>query len=204
MTQLSDLDIESEIAAKRIVIEPFDRTLLQPSSLDIKLDNHFKLLEQTSERYIERYIDPADIPKDLYREVEITSYGGVLLKPGEFVLASTIEELTLPDDIAARIEGKSSLGRIGLMIHSTAGFVDPGWTGQLTLELSNIGRMPILLRYGMRIGQLSFNRLSSPVERPYGHLELGSKYQGQSGPTEARSEPMPTEAQPASEKYERD
>ena len=200
MTQLSDLDIESEIAAKRIVIEPFDRTLLQPSSLDIKLDNHFKLLEQTSELYI----DPADIPKDLYREVEITSYGGVLLKPGEFVLASTIEELTLPDDIAARIEGKSSLGRIGLMIHSTAGFVDPGWTGQLTLELSNIGRMPILLRYGMRIGQLSFNRLSSPVGRLYGHPELGSKYQGQSGPTEARSEPMPTEAQPARENYERD
>ena len=161
---------------------------------------HFKLLEQTSEPYI----DPADIPKDLYREVEITSYGGFLLEPGEFVLASTIEELTLPDDIAARIEGKSSLGRVGLMIHSTAGFVDPGWTGQLTLELSNIGRMPILLRYGMRIGQLSFNRLSSPVERLYGHPELGSKYQGQSGPTEARSEPMPTEAQPARENYERD
>lgn len=185
--QLSDRDIKAEMAAKRIVVKPFDRELLQPSSLDIRLDSSFKLLERTTEPYI----DPADVAKDLYRPVEITPYGRFLLQPGEFVLASTIEELTLPNDITARIEGKSSLGRVGLMIHSTAGFVDPGWTGQLTLELSNVARMPILLRYGMRIGQLSFNRLSSPAERPYGHPELGSKYQGQSGPTEARSEPMP-------------
>jgi dCTP deaminase len=180
---LSDRDIRGEIDAGRVVLEPFDAAMVQPSSVDVRLDRYFRVFE--NHRY--PHIDPASEQPDLTRLVETTGEEPFVLHPGEFVLASTFEVVTLPDDVAARLEGKSSLGRLGLLTHSTAGFIDPGFSGHVTLELSNVATLPIMLWPGMKIGQLCFFRLSSPSEHPYGSARYGSRYQGQRGPTPSRS-----------------
>lgn len=180
---LSDRTIREEITRGRIVIEPLDQSCIQPASVDVHLDR--KLLVFRSWRY-PFYIDVKQNLEDLTEIVEIEDEKPFFLQPGEFVLASTVEDVTLPDDIVGRLEGKSSLGRIGLLIHSTAGYVDPGWQGRLTLELSNVAKLPITLYYGMKIGQISFLRLTVAAERLYGDAGLGSKYQGQTEPTASR------------------
>jgi len=180
---LSDRTIKEEIAKGRIIIEPLDPSCIQPASVDIHLDR--KLLAFRSWR-APFYIDIKQNLEGLTEIVEIEGDKPFFLQPGEFVLASTLESITLPNDIVGRLEGKSSLGRIGLLIHSTAGYVDPGWRGHLTLELSNVAKLPITLYYGMKIGQISFLRLSTAAERLYGDEGLGSKYQGQTEPTASR------------------
>jgi dCTP deaminase len=176
---LSDGDIAASLAAGRIRLEPYDAADLQPSSIDLHLDRSFRVFRNN--RY--PYIDVRTAQPDLTELLEIGDDEPFVLHPGEFVLGQTVEWVELPDDIVARLEGKSSLGRLGLLIHSTAGYVDPGWKGKLTLELSNVAKLPIALYCGMRIGQISFLTMSSPVERPYGSAGLGSKYQGQAEPT---------------------
>lgn len=180
---LSDRDIRAELEAGRVVLEPFDPTMVQPSSVDVRIDKYFRVFE--NHRY--PHIDPAVEQPDLTREVEPATDEPFILHPGEFVLASTYEVITLPDDVAGRLEGKSSLGRLGLLTHSTAGWIDPGFSGHVTLELSNVATLPIKLWPGMKIGQLCLFRTSSPVEHPYGSSAYGSRYQGQRGPTPSRS-----------------
>ena len=180
---LSDRDICAELDSGRVVLEPGDRSMIQPSSVDVRLDRYFRLFD--NHKY--PVIDPAAEQPDLTHLVETEPEDAFVLHPGEFVLASTYERVTLPDDIAARLEGKSSLGRLGLLTHSTAGFIDPGFTGHVTLELSNVATLPIKLWPGMKIGQLCFFRLSSAAEHPYGSQGHGSRYQGQRGPTASRS-----------------
>jgi dCTP deaminase len=180
---LSDRDIAAEIDSGRIRFDPYDPGMIQPSSLDVRLDRYFRLFD--NHKYA--VIDPAQEQADLTRLVDVAPDEAFILHPGEFALGSTYEQVTLPDDIAARLEGKSSLGRLGLLTHSTAGFVDPGFTGHVTLELSNVATLPIKLWPGMKIGQMCFFRLSSPAERPYGSGASGSRYQGQRGPTPSRS-----------------
>jgi dCTP deaminase len=180
---LSDKDIRAEIDAGRVKIEPYDPAMVQPSSIDVRLDRFFRVFE--NHRY--PHIDPAVEQTDLTRLVEQSGDDAFILHPGEFVLASTYEVVTLPDDIASRLEGKSSLGRLGLLTHSTAGFIDPGFSGHVTLELSNVATLPIKLWPGMKIGQLCMFRLTSPAEHPYGSERYGSRYQGQRGPTPSRS-----------------
>ena len=180
---LSDRDIKAQINAERIRLEPYQADMIQPSSIDVRLDGFFRLFD--NHKY--PYIDPAEDQPDLTRLIETAAGEPFILHPGEFVLGSTYEKVTLPDDVAARLEGKSSLGRLGLLTHSTAGFIDPGFTGHVTLELSNVATLPIKLWPGMKIGQLCFFRLSSPAERPYGSSEYSSRYQGQRGPTASRS-----------------
>jgi dCTP deaminase len=180
---LSDRDILAEIDKGRVVLEPFDAGMVQPSSVDLRLDRLFRVFE--NHRY--PHIDPAEDQPELTRLVEPEDDEPFILHPGEFVLGSTYEVITLPDDIAARLEGKSSLGRLGLLTHSTAGFIDPGFSGHVTLELSNVATLPIKLWPGMKTGQLCFFRLSSPAEHPYGSDRYGSRYQGQRGPTPSRS-----------------
>ena len=180
---LSDRDILSEIDAQRVALDPIDAAMVQPSSVDVRLDRFFRVFE--NHRY--PHIDPAQDQPDLTRLVEPEADEPFILHPGEFVLGSTYEVVTLPDDVAARLEGKSSLGRLGLLTHSTAGFIDPGFSGHVTLELSNVATLPIKLWPGMKIGQLCFFRLSSPSEHPYGSEKYGSRYQGQRGPTPSRS-----------------
>ena len=180
---LSDRDIAAQIEAGRVRLDPFDASLVQPSSIDVRLDRYFRLFD--NHKY--PFIDPAEEQPELTRLVEVDAEEAFILHPGEFVLASTLEQVTLPDDIAARVEGKSSLGRLGLLTHATAGFVDPGFTGHVTLELSNVATLPIKLWPGMKIGQLCFFRLSSAAEHPYGSAARGSHYQGQRGPTASRS-----------------
>jgi dCTP deaminase len=180
---LSDRDILAEIETKNIVIEPYDEKLLQPSSIDFRLDRYFRVFE--NHRY--PHIDPAADQSDLTRLVEPDGDEPFILHPGEFVLGSTYEVVTLGDDLAARVEGKSSLGRLGLLTHATAGFIDPGFSGHVTLELANVATLPIKLYPGMKIGQLCFFRLSSPAEHPYGSAKYGSRYQGQRGPTPSKS-----------------
>jgi dCTP deaminase len=179
---LSDRTIRRLLTEGRIGIEPYDETLLQPSSVDVRVDRFFRVFHNA--RY--PFIDVKEPQEELTELVEIADDQPFILHPGEFVLGSTLERVQLPDDLVARLEGKSSLGRLGLLIHSTAGFVDPGWDGHVTLELSNVANLPITIYYGMKIGQLSFVQLSEPAERPYGSEELGSKYQGQRGPTPSR------------------
>ncbi|MBI2917689.1 MAG: dCTP deaminase [Chloroflexi bacterium] len=179
---LSDRDIKAEIGRGRIAIEPLDPACIQPASVDIHLGNRFRVFRNTRRPYIDVRLDMEDLT-ELVQQGDSEPF---ILHPGEFVLGVTHESVSLPDDIVARLEGKSSLGRLGLLIHSTAGFVDPGWQGHLTLELSNVARLPITLFPGMRIGQVSFLRLSSPAERLYGVAGLGSKYQGDEGPTPSR------------------
>lgn len=180
---LSDRDIRAAIESKRVVLEPFDPDMVQPSSVDVRLDRYFRVFE--NHRY--PHIDPAENQPDLTRLVEPPGDEPFVLHPGEFVLASTYEIVTLGDDISARLEGKSSLGRLGLLTHSTAGFIDAGFSGHVTLELSNVATLPIKLWPGMKIGQLCFFALSSPAEEPYGSGRAGSRYQGQRGPTPSRS-----------------
>jgi dCTP deaminase len=180
---LSDRDIRAELDAGRVVLEPFDPTMVQPSSVDVRIDKYFRVFE--NHRY--PHIDPAVEQPDLTREVEPATDEPFILHPGEFVLASTYEVITLPDDVAGRLEGKSSLGRLGLLTHSTAGWIDPGFSGHVTLELSNVATLPIKLWPGMKIGQLCLFRTSSPVEHPYGSSAYGSRYQDQRGPTPSRS-----------------
>jgi len=180
---LSDRDLRAEIQAGRVVLDPYDASMIQPSSVDVRLDRYFRVFE--NHRY--PHIDPAEEQPDLTRLVESGDDEAFILHPGEFVLASTYEVITLPDDIAGRLEGKSSLGRLGLLTHSTAGFIDPGFSGHVTLELSNVATLPIKLWPGMKIGQLCLFRLSSPAEHPYGSAVYGSRYQGQRGPTPSRS-----------------
>jgi dCTP deaminase len=178
---LSDRTIRRLIAEGRIAIDPYDERLLQPSSVDVRVDGYFRVFHNA--RY--PYIDVREPQEDLTELVEVDSEP-FILHPGEFVLGSTLERIRLPDDLVARLEGKSSLGRLGLLIHSTAGFIDPGWDGHVTLELSNVANLPITIYRGMKIGQVSFVQLSEPAEAPYGSGGLGSKYQGQKGPTPSR------------------
>ncbi len=180
---LSDRDIRAELDSQRIALEPYEAAMIQPSSIDVRLDKYFRLFD--NHRY--PFIDPAEDQPELTRLVEVSPDEPFILHPGEFVLGSTYEAVTLPDDVAARLEGKSSLGRLGLLTHSTAGFIDPGFTGHVTLELSNVATLPIKLWPGMKIGQMCFFRLSSPSEHPYGSSVYGSRYQGQRGPTASRS-----------------
>jgi dCTP deaminase len=179
---LSDRTIRRLLEEGRIRIDPYDESLVQPSSVDVRVDRFFRVFHNA--RY--PFIDVKEPQDDLTELVEIADDQPFILHPGEFVLGSTLERLQLPDDLVARLEGKSSLGRLGLLIHSTAGFVDPGWDGHVTLELSNVANLPITIYYGMKIGQVSFVQLSEPAERPYGADALGSKYQGQQGPTPSR------------------
>lgn len=179
MSVLSDHDIRLALESGAITIRPYDPKDLQPSSVDLHLDRRFRVFRNN--RY--PYIDVRKPQPDLTEIVEIGDDDPFILHPGEFVLGQTLEWTELPNDLVARLEGKSSLGRLGLLIHSTAGYVDPGWKGNLTLELSNVANLPIALYYGMKIGQISYFKMSSPVDRPYGSPELGSKYQGQSEPT---------------------
>jgi len=180
---LSDRDIKAEIEAGRVKVEPFDGAMIQPSSVDVRLDRFFRVFE--NHKY--SVIDPSIEQSDLTREVAVEANEEFILHPGEFVLASTYEVITLPDDIAGRLEGKSSLGRLGLLTHSTAGFIDPGFSGHITLELSNVANLPVKLFPGMKIGQLCLIKLSSPAENPYGSALYGSRYQGQRGPTASKS-----------------
>jgi len=180
---LSDRDIRAEIEAGRVVLEPYDKEMVQPSSVDVRIDRYFRLFD--NHKY--PVIDPAQEQPELTRLVDVEADEAFVLHPGEFVLASTFEIVSLPDDVAARLEGKSSLGRLGLLTHSTAGFIDPGFSGHVTLELSNVATLPIKLWPGMKIGQLCFFRLSSAAEHPYGSDTYGSRYQGQRGPTASRS-----------------
>jgi len=180
---LSDRDIKAEINAGRVKVEPFDGAMIQPSSVDVRLDRFFRVFE--NHKY--SVIDPSIEQPDLTREVAVEAGEEFILHPGEFVLASTYEVITLPDDIAGRLEGKSSLGRLGLLTHSTAGFIDPGFSGHITLELSNVANLPVKLFPGMKIGQLCLIKLSSPAENPYGSALYGSRYQGQRGPTASKS-----------------
>ena len=179
MAVLSDRDIRAQVQSGRVRIDPYDPACLQPSSVDLHLDADFRVFRNN--RY--PYIDVRTPQPDLTDLVSIAGDDPFILHPGEFVLGQTLEWVELPDDLVARLEGRSSLGRLGLLIHSTAGSVDPGWKGNLTLELSNVANLPIALYSGMKIGQISFFQMSSAVERPYGSRELGSRYQGQSSPT---------------------
>lgn len=180
---LSDRDIRSQIQSGRVAVEPFDEAMIQPSSVDVRLDKFFRVFE--NHKY--SVIDPSIEQAELTREVIAEDDEAFILHPGEFVLASTYEIITLPDDIAGRLEGKSSLGRLGLLTHSTAGFIDPGFSGHITLELSNVANLPVKLYPGMKIGQLCLIKLSSPAEHPYGSAVYASRYQGQRGPTASRS-----------------
>ena len=180
---LSDRDIAAEIKNGRVKVEPFEAKMIQPSSVDVRLDRFFRVFE--NHRY--EVIDPSIEQSELTREVAVAPSEFFILHPGEFVLASTYEVITLPDDIAGRLEGKSSLGRLGLLTHSTAGFIDPGFSGHITLELSNVANLPVKLYPGMKIGQLCLIKLSSPAEHPYGSAIYGSRYQGQRGPTPSKS-----------------
>jgi len=179
---LADRTIRRLLAEGRIGIDPYEEELVQPSSVDVRVDRHFRVFHNA--RY--PFIDVKKPMEDLTELVEVAEDEPFILHPGEFVLGSSLERIRLPDDLVARLEGKSSLGRLGLLIHSTAGFIDPGWDGHVTLELSNVANLPITIYYGMRIGQLSFVQLSEPADAPYGADGLGSKYQGQAGPTPSR------------------
>ncbi len=180
---LSDRDIKAELESGRVKIDPYEPEMVQPASVDVRLDRWFRVFE--NHKY--PHIDPAEEQPDLTRLVEVDPQEAFVLHPGEFVLASTYEVFGLPDDLAARLEGKSSLGRLGLLTHSTAGWIDPGFVGHVTLELSNMATLPIKLWPGMKIGQLCLFRTSSPVEYPYGAERHGSRYQDQRGPTPSRS-----------------
>ncbi len=179
---LSDRTIRAEIEAGRITFDPFDPGLVQPSSVDMRVDRRFRVFNNARHPYI----DVRQPMEDLTELVTVPEDEPFILHPGEFVLGQTLERVSLPDDVVARLEGKSSLGRLGLLIHSTAGFVDAGFAGNLTLELSNVANLPITIYYGMPVGQISFMRMDAPVEHPYGSAETGSKYQEQDEPTASR------------------
>jgi dCTP deaminase len=179
---LSDRSIREALDAGRIVIDPLGEGCIQPSSVDLHVDRYFRIFRN----HTSRVIDVREDQEDLTELVDIGDEDPLILHPGEFLLGSTSERVGLPDDLVARLEGKSSLGRLGLLIHSTAGFVDAGWDGHLTLELSNVANLPITIYPGMKIGQISFLQMTTPAENPYGSAKLKSKYQGQWGPTPSR------------------
>ena len=179
----SDHDIRKELDAGRIVLEPYDESMIQPASVDVRIDRFFRLFD--NHKYA--HIDPSQEQPDLTHLVEVAPDEPFILHPGEFVLGATYEKVTLPSDIAARLEGKSSLGRLGLLTHSTAGFIDPGFSGHVTLELSNMATLPIMLWPGSKVGQLCFFKLTSETDNPYGSGAYGNRYQGQRGPTASRS-----------------
>jgi dCTP deaminase len=179
---LSDVTIREAIAAGRIVIDPMMDGAIQPSSVDLRIDRYFRVFRNDTTPFI----DPKRPQEDLTELVEMKEDNAFILHPGEFVLASTLERVAIADDLVGRLEGKSSMGRLGLLIHSTAGFVDAGWDGHLTLELSNVANLPIALYPGMKIGQISFLQMTTPADHPYGSTTTGSKYQGQRGPTPSR------------------
>ena len=180
---LSDRDIRTAVDAGDIRLDPWDPAMVQPASVDVRLDKYFRVFE--NHRYPS--IDPSIEQPELTRLIEVDGGEAFVLHPGEFVLASTYETVTLGSAVAARLEGKSSLGRLGLLTHSTAGFIDPGFSGHVTLELSNMATLPVKLWPGMKIGQLCFFELTSPAEHPYGSPQYSSRYQGQRGPTPSRS-----------------
>lgn len=180
---LSDRSIKEELAKGRIIVRPFDESCLQPASLDIRLDRKLKV--SRNQRY-PSHIDTRKNLESLNELIELEDDKPFFLQPGEFVLISTLEDIGIPDDLVAKLEGKSSLGRIGLLVNSTAGYVDPGWRGHLTMEVTNAAKLPITLYYRMKIGQLTFLKLTTPVDRPYGTQGLGSRYQGQTEPTASR------------------
>jgi dCTP deaminase len=179
---LSDRTIKEELAAGRLLIEPFDPSLVQPSSVDLRLSRRFLVFRNTQKPYIDVRMSVDDVME----LVEVHDDEPVIVHPKEFILGSTVERVSLPDDLVARLDGRSSLGRLGIVIHSTAGFIDPGFAGHVTLEISNLANLPIALYPGMRVAQISFHRLSTPAEAPYGQGKLGSKYQGQDAPTASR------------------
>ena len=179
---LSDRSIKEGIANGRIVMTPYDESLVQPASIDIRLDGRFRVFRN----YRYSCIDPKALQEDLTELVEVGPDEPFIVHPGEFILGNTVERIKLGDDLVARLEGKSSLGRLGLIVHATAGYVDPGFEGNITLELSNVANLPIRLYPGMKVGQISFFAMSTPADRPYGHPDLGSKYKGQSAPTASR------------------
>jgi dCTP deaminase len=179
---LSDRSIREQLAAGRIVIDPLDEACLQPSSIDVKVSNLFRVFRN----HTASVIDVKNDMTSLTELVEIADGDAFMLHPGEFALGSTLERVGVPDDMVARVEGKSSLGRLGLLIHSTAGFIDAGFDGHITLELSNVANLPITLYPGMKIGQVSFMMMTTPADKPYGKGASGSKYQGQRGPTPSR------------------
>jgi dCTP deaminase len=179
---LSDRSLREQIAAGRIVIDPFDERCVQPSSIDVKIGNLFRVFRN----HTSGVIDVKQNQEDLTELITIPEDGVFMLHPGEFVLGTTLETVSVPDDLVSRIEGKSSLGRLGLIIHSTAGFIDPGFSGHVTLELTNIATLPITLYPGMKIGQVSFMQMTTSADNPYGSGARGSKYQGQRGPTPSR------------------
>lgn len=179
---LSDRSIREELAAGRIGVDPLDESLIQPSSIDVRLDRFFRVFLNHSYRVI----DLKEDQEDLTELIEIKEDDAFILHPGELVLGSTLERLTMPNDLVSRVEGKSSLGRVGLLVHATAGFIDPGFDGHITLELSNVANLPITLYPEMRIGQISFMRMTTEADNPYGSAKTGSKYQGQRGPTPSR------------------
>jgi dCTP deaminase len=182
MAVLSDRTLREHIAAGRIVLDPFDESCIQPASIDVHLDRYFRV-------FLNHTMAVIDVKSDLSgltQEIEVKEDEPFILHPGEFVLGSTRELIGVPDDLVARVEGKSSLGRLGLLIHSTAGFIDAGFTGHITLELSNVANLPITLYPGIKIGQISFLEMTTPADQPYGSGALGSKYQGQRGPTPSR------------------
>lgn len=179
---LSDRTIKEAIASGRIAVTPYDPALVQPASIDIRLDRRFRVFRN----YRYSCIDPRERQEELTELIEVGDDDPFIVHPGEFILGNTVERITLGDDIVSRLEGKSSLGRLGLIVHATAGYIDPGFDGNITLELSNVANLPIRLYPGMKIGQISFFAMSSPADRPYGHPELGSKYKGQSAPTASR------------------
>lgn len=179
---LSDRSLREQIAAGRIVVEPYDDRCVQPSSIDVKIDRLFRVFRN----HTAAVIDVKQNQEDLTELITIADGDAFMLHPGEFVLGSTLERVAVPDDLVGRVEGKSSLGRLGLIIHSTAGFIDAGFDGHITLELTNIATLPITLYPGMKIGQVSFMQMTTPAENPYGKGARGSKYQGQRGPTPSR------------------
>ncbi|SFA78167.1 dCTP deaminase [Amycolatopsis marina] len=181
---LSDRDLAKELDSGRLGVDPFTPNMLQPSSIDVRLDRFFRVFDNTKYTHIDPSLQQDELTSLVEKGVEAEPF---VLHPGEFVLGSTFELFSLPDDLAGRLEGKSSLGRLGLLTHSTAGFIDPGFSGHITLELSNVANLPITLWPGMKIGQLCLFRLSSAAEHPYGSSQAGSRYQGQRGPTQSRA-----------------
>ena len=179
---LSDKSIRELIGSGRLVIKPFEESLIQPSSYNIRLANSFRFFRNIKQAYL----DVRQPVGDFMETVKMADDEPIIIHPREFILGETLEYFEIPRDLVGRLEGKSSLGRIGIIIHSTAGYVDPGFKGTLTLEISNLANIPIALYPKMKIAQMSFHFLSTPAENPYGSAKLGSKYQGQRGPTESK------------------
>ena len=179
---LSDRTIKEQIASGRLVIDPFDPNLVQPSSIDLRLDRRFLIFRNTRKAYLD-VREPVD---DLMERIDLEDEEPIVLHPSEFILGSTVEQVTIPDDLVGRLEGRSSVGRLGVVIHSTAGYLDPGFSGQITLEIANLANIPVRLYPGMRIAQVSFSQMTTPADMPYGHRRLRSKYQGQGSPTPSR------------------